>query len=504
MRSYLPANVNTPELSSGKNSYRRELLTNQLWQSLNFGSKAAFLLILTPVMISRWGNIQYGLFALASSLLVSMALLDGGIRSLTRIQMAEAWKRSDMKSMGSSYTEGILTFATVSLLAVVVSIGLSLTGCLSVWFHLPTGGSSVLVVTVFCTAILMTSILALEPLAAKGNLSTIKAANTWGALAAIPACALLVFFGAGVAAVIVTYSACMTLPNLLVAFRTGLFSLIPLCELQRFRPETAMQTLHRGFWYYMTTISLIGKTHALTFLVSVIAGPAEAGIFYILLRFSEIISNVAATSSETSLAALTAASGTREKESLFLQSWLHVALFSITGALFFLFLTSRLLTLWLHGAVNLPLHVGLGLALFGLSGAFSRVVVNSSMGLDLTRPAALAGVGEALLGILGAVFGYHAAGLSGLLMGGSLGFLCLIPIASMISHRCGLQNAWNWIRSLTPLFPSCAISAALFYLGSRLTHIMALPLVLLLVGAILLWQLRRIQGSIKLTGAEPR
>ena len=37
-------------------AYRRELLQNQIWQVLNFGSKAGFLLLLTPLMISKWGG----------------------------------------------------------------------------------------------------------------------------------------------------------------------------------------------------------------------------------------------------------------------------------------------------------------------------------------------------------------------------------------------------------------------------------------------------------------
>ena len=480
-------------------TYRRELLRNQFWQILNFGSKAGFLILLTPMMISRWGSIRYGLFALASSLLVSMALLDGGIRSLTRIQMAEAAKRGDTESLSRIYAEGILTFASVSILAVIACSLLSWSGCLTTWFHLPKGGSGVLVLTVFCTAILMTSILALEPLAAKGNLSTLKAANTWGAMAAIPVCALLMFLGAGVGPVILTYAASMTLPNLIMAWWKGLFALLPWSEFRRFRPATALRTLHHGFWYYLTTVSLIGKTHALTFLVSAIAGPAEAGIFYILLRFSEIISNVASTSSETSLAVLTADANERERHDDFLQSWLHVALFSITGALMFLFLTDQLLVLWLHGAVSIPTHIGLGLALFGLSGAFSRVVMNSSMGLDLTRPAALAGLAEALIGILAAYAGYHAGGLTGLLLGGSLGFLCLLPVSSRVSHRCGFQHAGSWVISLYPLIPGFLLSGAILYAGSLSTHGATFLGALFLVGAITVWQLRMIPGRVKRT-----
>ena len=496
-RDFLLNSVNFPGKSSDYYSYRHELLWNQLWQGLNFGSKAAFLLLLTPMMLSRWGSEGYGLFALASSLLVSMALLDGGVRALTRIQMADAWKRGDFDSMEQVYSEGLLTFASVSLIAVAACTILSRSGCLSAWFHLPPGGSGVLVMTVICTSVLMTSILGLEPLAAKGNLSTLKASNTLGALAAIPACALLVFLGAGVGPVIITYAACMTLPNLVVAYRHDLFAMIPWSRLRAFTPRAALKTLRSGFWYYLTTVSLIGKTHALTFLVSAIAGPGEAGIFYILLRFTEIISNVASTSSETSLAALTAATNNDERRACFTQSWRHVALFSIQGALIFLFMTGYLLALWLHGEITVPAWIGLGLAIFGLTGSFSRVVVNSSMGLGLTRYAATAGFGEAIVGILGAYAGYHAGGLTGLLLGGSLGSLCLLPLTRKITMSCAMAGKRSavalWMLPLKPLLPGIFGSAIILWSS---TLIGSLPCLLgvSLSGLITLWELKRLHS----------
>ena len=56
-------------LSRFSSNYRWELLSNQIWQGLNFFSKAAFLALLTPLMLEAWGRDGYGMFALASSLL---------------------------------------------------------------------------------------------------------------------------------------------------------------------------------------------------------------------------------------------------------------------------------------------------------------------------------------------------------------------------------------------------------------------------------------------------
>ena len=73
-------------------------------------------------------------------------------------------------------------------------MALAAAGWMTSLLRLPQGGAGVLVMTVACTAVLMISLLALELLAARGNLSALKAANTWGAVVAIPLCGAMVFF----------------------------------------------------------------------------------------------------------------------------------------------------------------------------------------------------------------------------------------------------------------------------------------------------------------------
>jgi O-antigen/teichoic acid export membrane protein len=480
--------VNTPHEAT--KAYRKELLKNQVWQVLNFGSKAGFLILLTPLMISKWGAEGYGLFALASSLLVSMAILDGGVRALTRIQMAEAWKRGEEETARRVYREGFLTFVVICLLAVAASGLLAATGHLTSALRLPEGGASVLVLTVACTAVLMISLLLLEPLAARGNLSAMKAANTWGAIVAIPLCGVLVFFSCHVATVVFSYAASLTIPNLVIAWRSDLFELAPWRRFSQFTPRIFWNTLRSGLWYYLTTLSLIGKTHALTFLVSAMAGPAEAGIFYLLLRLSEIVGNVGATASETSLAALAAAPGPEERRENFRQSWLHVALFCTQGALVFIFLIHHLLSLWLHHEELIPRHIGLTLAAFGLAGAFSRVVVNASMGLSLIRPAAIAGLWEAGGSICAAAAGFHFWGLPGLFLGGSLGIVALLPVSNRISERCGWKSFIQWFSFLLPLLPGFATSAVILCAASWSHCATVWILSLIPCGVILLLQLK--------------
>ncbi len=464
---------------------------------LNFGSKAGFLLLLTPLMISKWGPEGYGLFALASSLLVSMAILDGGVRALTRIQMAEAWKDGDEEAARRAYSEGLLTFSLVCLIATLLAAGFAATGWMADLLRLPPGGAALMVMTVVCTAVFMITLLGLEPLAARGKLSELKAANTWGAVAAIPICGALVLFDAPVAAVVFAYALSLTVPNLIVAWRSGILAMAPWRGLAHFGPRVAWRTLRSGAWYYLTTVSLVGKTHALTFLVSAMAGPAEAGLFYILLRFSEIVGNVGATASETSLAALSSTENPNERRESFRQSWRHVALFCTHGALVFVFLTRHLLGVWLHGEEMVPHMIGLALAAFGLSGAFSRVVVNASMGLGLIRPAAIAGAWEALVSIVLAGVGFHLAGLPGLFVGGSLGALCLLPVSGGISRLCGWRSIVDWFVSLRRLAPGFAAGAVVLYGASLSPSLFVWFGALAVCGVIALLQLKSLHTARK-------
>lgn len=450
-------------------------------------------------MLKKWGAENFGLFALASSLLVSMALLDGGVRALTRIRMAEAWAQGDEKAARDIYSEGILTFSSICLLAFVISVLVAALGWLDQWLHLPPGGARVLVLTVFCTAILMITLLALEPLAAKGALSILKASNTWGALIAIPICGILVWASASVEQVIIAYAACLTIPNLIVFWRSGLLALTPRHGSSCFGPRVALRTLRGGMWYYITTVSLVSKTHLLTFIVSAMRGPAEAGLFYMFLRISEVIGNVGATASETSLAALASVSEIKRRRELFQQSWLYISIFCIHGALVLIFLFEPLFKMWLSGHVQLSSGIGTALACFGLSGALSRVLINASMGLNIARDAALMGFAEAALSLGLATAGLYLGGQTGLFFGGSLGIITLIPIARKVSILCGWPSPLLWMTTLKPLFLGFLMALVLLIIV-RLSHRAVLWIgVFFPLGGIALWQIKKIHKSIAMS-----
>jgi len=484
----------SPEDASGRKLYQRELFSNQVWQGVNFLSKAGFLVLLTPLMILKWGAEGYGLFALASSLLVSMALLDGGVRALTRIRLTEALKLGDDEAFRRVYAEGLFTFLCVSALAGALALVLASGGGMTTLLKLPEGGAGVLVLTVFLTGLLMTTLLGLEPLAARGNLSILKAANTWGALMAIPICAAAVWFGGSVGLVVCLYSICLIAPNVLVAARSGLLALTPWKYFLRFGPGVALETLHAGIWFYLTTVSLVLKTHALTFLVSALAGPAEAGVFYVLLRLSEVVGNVGATASETSLAALAGARSDAERAENFRQSWQYVAVFCLHGAMVFALLGDQLIHFWLAAAKILPLGAGAALGVFGLTGAFSRVVINAAMGLNVVKGAAIASLAEAVTDIILAAIGYRVAGLPGLFLAGGAGVVFLFPTAARIARLCGQQVRTVYLSPLGPLVPGLAVAGAIQFAAGWSSHWGVWLLALAGSGLVAVWQLRKIHA----------
>ena len=481
-----------PKSSTGEHrDYLRELLWNQIWQSANFLSKALFLLLLTPLMLKRWGPEGFGLFGLSSSLLVSMALTDGGVRSLTRLRLTEAIRNNDEAEFRRALNEGLFTFAAVLGFAILLAAVLAASGWMRTVLNLPPGGEMVLIATVILTGATMITLLALEPLAARGKLSEVKAANTWGAVMAIPVCGAALWLKGSVLTTVILYSLCTIVPNLILMAKAGIISQVFPLKGSHCKPAVIFRTLHCGAWYYATTIALIVKTHALTFVVSALAGPAEAGIFYFMLRLTEMIGNLGATASETSLASLASTKSALERGQKFNHCWLYVALFCLPGAVIFGFQGNWLLHLWFRDQ-QFVWVVGVGMAVFGLAGAFSRVVVNASMGLGLVKMAGVSNLCEAATNTICAVIGYKLAGLPGVLLGGCLGVLIMFLPAKKIAHLCGEHFSGAFVRPLAwlgvPLVLIITTQAA-----AALAHSVALKFAsIAFAGVVTLFQWRRL------------
>jgi hypothetical protein len=442
--------------ASERRTYLKELLSNQIWQSANFVSKGLMFLLLTPLMRKRWGEDGYGLFALSSSLLVSMALADGGVRSLTRIRLTEALKNNDEDEFRRALSEGLFTFVAVLGLVTLAVMGFAATGWMQTILNLPPGGQLVLVTTVILTGISLTTVLALEPLAARGKLSATKSANTWGAIVALPVCGIAIWLHASILTVVILNSLCLIVPNVVLMISADIRSQLPSLKGLNCKPSMIFRTLFSGIWYYATTIAGTVKTHGLTFIVSHLGGPAEAGVFYFMLRMTETIGNLGSTASETSLASLASTEEPAERGQKFNHCWLYVALFCLPGAVIFAFQGNWMLHLWFPHQEFLWVF-GVGMAIFGLAGAFSRVIVNASMGLQLVKTAAISNLGEATTNIICAVIGYKLAGLPGVLLGGCIGSLIMLLPAQKIAALCGEKFSGAFVRPLFGLSSAIAI-----------------------------------------------
>ena len=484
---------------TGTNGYRRELYFNQLWQGLNFLSKALFLAVLTPLMVRTWGRDGYGLFALASSLLVSMAVLDCGVRSLTRLRLCEALARGDAEEFDQALCRGIAAFCGVALLAFLAAAGMAAAGLWSRWLQLPREGDFLIAMTVGLTGLFMASVLFLEPLAARGRISAVKAANTVGALAAIPAVGLLVWRGGSVTAAVAVYFLCLTLPNLVVFVREELGTDRFWRGWRAVSLASLLATLRSGGWFYATTLALIGKTHALTFVVSAVLGPAAAGTFYILLRITELVGNVGATASDTSLASLAGEPELKVRAENFRLSYSYMLVFTLYGALVIGFLTPMALAKWVpQQAAAAPPGIGWAMAGFGLAGAFSKMVVNASMGTGWVRRGALGNLAEAA-GVI--VFGWllqRWLGLDGLFLGAVFAVLAMVPTARKVAGSLGRSFSEMWLRPAAPLLPLLGGTALLLGAAAASGYLLAgLPSILATSGAVI-FEIRRLhRGEVR-------
>ncbi len=473
-------------VASPSRSYRWELFLNQVWQGLNFFSKAAFLVLLAPLMLKIWGPVGYGMFALASSLLVSLAILDCGVRSLTRLRLCNARVANDTKDFNFAICEGLTAFALITFLAFAIAAGLAAARLWSYWLQLPPEGDFLIAMTVGLIGIFMLSLLLLEPLAAEGRISALKMANTVGAVAAIPVIGLVVWFGGSVTLAVFVYFLCLILPNFVLFVTGDLLHAKFWQEWPRLTLHHVLSTLHSGGWFYATTLAYVAKTHVLTFLVSAIGGPAAAGIFYILLRITEIVGGLGATSSETSQASLANESTATKRGENFRHAYTYTLIFCLHGVLVIGFLTRMILEIWLpKETTGLPWEISWAMALYGLGVAFSKTVVSASMGTGLVKEAAIGNLIEAALVLACGLVLQPLLGLTGLFVGGGLASLALLPTAFHLSKNFTQHFSETWLRpigaQLLPLLLSGASLGMAAYFHSFILAAIALGFVGLLV-----------------------
>src|SRR5205085_1877082 len=146
-------------------SLERQLLSNQVWETVAFIAKAAFMVGLTPWMIRTWGARGYAEFALASSTFVLLSLVDLGIRAKTRVALCSACEK-DRSEWPSILAHSAATFATIGALTIGAAFVLTFAGVWQNLFHISSANRNLVLITTITSMLVMLSGLLLEPLVA--------------------------------------------------------------------------------------------------------------------------------------------------------------------------------------------------------------------------------------------------------------------------------------------------------------------------------------------------
>lgn len=427
---------------------RRQLFNNQLWETVAFAAKAAFLVLLTPVMLAAWGSPGYGAFALASSTFIVLGLLDCGIRPQLRIGLCEALRVGDMALYRSLICRAVASFAIVAAAALGIASAIVVASGASSLFGLRATEFYLIPVSAGMTTLVLLSGLLVEPLSAHGELASFKAANAVGSFLAIPAVYLCVSAGFGP-----TMAVCAWLAPLATA-NFALFACSRLRTEQFWRGFRSVRledigtTLRGGFWFGTANVTWLAKTHGLTFIISLISGPAVAGTFFILLRLSEIIGTLCAVSSDAAIAVLARARSRTEAALAFNQAYRCIFVLSLHAALLAVLLGPVAFTLWLGPVMTFSAITIVAVAFFGMASAFNRLVISAAMGLKLGRAAAGWGALEACAAIVGVATAQSVAGFSVAFANAALATAALVPLAIAISKRMEKTAAAVWLQPL--------------------------------------------------------
>jgi O-antigen/teichoic acid export membrane protein len=482
-------------LDRARPSLERQLLSNQVWETVAFIAKAAFMVGLTPWMIWIWGAQGYGEFALASSTFVLLSLVDLGIRAKTRLTLCNAGEK-DRVEWPHIVAQSAATFAGVAVLTIATTFTLTVLGILNNLFKISSTNRNLLFTTATMSMLVMLSGLLLEPLVAIGRIGKLKIATASGWLAAIPAVAFVLATKGSVIAALVSWLGCLLCANLFVLFKnrfvflgTGRFR----CHLEL---RKMVATLKESLWFNICNATWMARTYGVTLIISALNGPATAGLFFILLRLSEIISALGAISSDVSLGQLAQARTVEHRRQRFESSYSWAALFCAHIALVIGFSTSTFYQLWLHPATPLSSLTGPVVVALGLGSALNRTATYAAMGLNLVRKAAKWGLIEAVVFFSAIILVPSAFGLVNRLAIASLSACALLPLARAISRSLSGSAIKLWLSPLEWIAPFAVSSAIVLFVANFTAQPASKLLAVLICGGIGLlniasWQRRQ-------------
>lgn len=431
----------------------------QLWETLATVAKAAFFFLATPLLLSHLGRDGYGLLAMALSVTACVVGLDFGTRPYLRVALS-ALPRGGDGSWQPVLGDVLGAFLGIQALG-LVALAAGAKACLwSHWLGIDPSGDWLLVIALLGGGAYMTSLLLIEPLAATRRLSLVKAAGFAGNALAVPAVVLTVLQGGTAIACFIAYSAALTLPNLLVAAfylpeSFGVLIRVP----TRFHLQTASRIILHGRWFGLSNAQWLLQSYLLTFLMSGLFGPAQAGRFFILLKLSELLSVFGANTSETSISELAAAHRPiEERRQQFISSYQATLAASSLVFAFLANLTPIALQLWFHFTDVEP-WIGVWVATFGFAGAFKRVINSACLGLHLVRSLALWEFVETAIALGGLIALQHLLGTTSAFVAGVISVFALARPAQHVARALGSSSSGLWLKPAAICLLAVATSA---------------------------------------------
>ena len=419
----------------------RQLFGNQLWETVAFAAKAAFLVLLTPLMLAQWGAQGYGEFALASSAFVLLTALDCGVRPRLRVLLCTAAAEQDMESYRALIAKAVLTSAVVwgtALLLLAAGAALPLLG-------FGASETRLIAVTAGMTALVSISGLLVEPLAARGRISDFKLAGAAGSFLALPVVYFFVRSGYGPATAIGAWLGCLAASNFTLFGSSQLLGERFWLGFRGVRARDVAVTLKESFWFGLINFTWLTKTHGLTFLVSQASGAAAAGTFFILLRLSEVVGTLCTVSSDAAIAALATARDDRARVEAFTHVYRYAIGLSLLAAGAVVLVAPYALPLWIGAAGIISVGTAASVACFGFASGLNRIITGVATGLGLARSASRWGVVEAVVTLVSVAIALRLAGLAATFVCASLAVGMLLPVTLQIRRRLNRTFSETWL-----------------------------------------------------------
>ena len=438
-------------LDETRPSLERQLFSNQLWETVAFVAKAAFMLGLTPWMIRTWGKVGYGEFALASSAFIFLSFFDFGIRGRTRVGLSKEMA-GDSKNASLILAGSLLAFGSICLMTLL------LTGAVTV-FHgwsrllgIRRDHESLLLVTTALTLPFMFSTILLEPIVARGGIGKVKSATAAGWVLAIPAVVVVLWRGDSVVAAIVTWLGALLLANLcLLAVHCRQLRAL-LGGWHAISRDQFLSVFRESLWFSVASLTWAAKSHGLTLLLGVLSGPVIAGIFFIILRLSEIVSALGAISFDVALATLPRCRSAAERRQCLMVTWRYALLFSLPCAAGVAVFAPVFFALWLKIPAPLGWQTGIWIAGLGLAIAANRFITYVALGFGTGRVVAFCGAAEIAITLAGVSFFQPLLGLAGTLSVAIIAVIAYSPAVWVVCRKLRMQSVEEdrsgiWTRS---------------------------------------------------------